>query len=202
MCHFHLLPPVCPLFALAGCCVASYCIAFATHSLDAQPPLNVPAGCSNATWLPASAAHLLSMLLPLDVLPPSPTAICLSFALAGGCITSHCTAFATHPLYVMLPLNAPAGCSVASCCAAFATHSLECRRCSTCQLVVALPLIALPLPLIFSARPFLSMRHLHLPSPVCFLSATGGCHVAGLGLERIANNTLSIGERTRLLYCD
>jgi hypothetical protein len=87
--HLHLPPPVHLLFALAGCLVSSHCTAFATHSLDAQPPLNALAGCSNTSSCPASAACPLGALLPLDALPPSPSPICLLFALASCCIISH-----------------------------------------------------------------------------------------------------------------
>ncbi len=156
ICHLHLPPPICLLFALAGCCVPSCCAAFATHPHDAQPPLNMPASCSNASCHPASAACPLSTLLPLDVPPPSPTPICLLIALAGGCVTSCCTAFATHPLYVLPHLNMPAGCSIASYCTAFATHPLDvspslntpagCSITSPCATSVAHPLSA-PLPL-------------------------------------------------------
>ncbi len=123
--HLHLPPPVCLLFAPAGCPIASCCTTFATHPLDAQPPLNTLAGCSDASWHPASAACFLSVLLPLNAPPPSPTPICLLFALAGGHITSCCTAFTTHPLYVLLPLNAPAVCGIASHCTTFATNPLD-----------------------------------------------------------------------------
>jgi hypothetical protein len=89
--HLHLPPSVCLMFAPAGCQVSSHCAAFATHPFDVQPPLNAPAGCSNVSCCPASAACPLGALLCLGALPPPPTPMCLSFALARCCITSHCT---------------------------------------------------------------------------------------------------------------
>jgi hypothetical protein len=117
-CNLHLPPPVCLLFAPAGCRVAFCCTAFTPHLLNMQPPLNALAGYSNASCHSASAAHPLGVFLPLDALPPSPTPISLLFALVGGHVTSFCTAFANHLLFVLPPLNVPANCSVASCCAA------------------------------------------------------------------------------------
>jgi hypothetical protein len=46
------------------------------------------------------------------------------------------------------------------------------------QLIAALHFIATPLPLILSACPCLSTRHLHLPPPVQLLFAPAGCRVA------------------------
>jgi hypothetical protein len=159
-CHLHLPPLICLSFAPAGCRITSYCATFATHPLDTQPPFNALAGCSNASCHPASAACPVGALLPLNAPPTSPTSICLSFALAGGCITFCRTTFATHPLYALPPLNASAGCSIASHCAAFATHLLDvppplntpagcsiashCTASATHPLSVSLPLNMLP----------------------------------------------------------
>jgi hypothetical protein len=116
--HLHLPPPVQLSFAPASCRVASRCPTFATHPLDPQPFLSTRRLVVAMPLVdPASAACPLGALLPLEALPLSPTPFCLLFALAGGRVTSHHTAFTTHPLYALLPLNAPAGCSVAPRCA-------------------------------------------------------------------------------------
>jgi hypothetical protein len=58
------------------------------------------------------------------------------------------------------------------------TVSLPGHCFSTGQLIAALHFIATPLPLILSACPCLSTRHLHLPSPVHLSFAPAGCRVA------------------------
>jgi hypothetical protein len=84
------LTPICLLFALAGSCITSHCVTFATHPLYMLPPLNAPAGCSIASCCAVFATH------PLDVPPPLNTP-------AGCSITSHCAASTT--LSASLPLN-------------------------------------------------------------------------------------------------
>ncbi len=58
------------------------------------------------------------------------------------------------------------------------TVSLPGHCLSTRQLIAALHFIATPLPLILSACPCLSTRHLHLPPPVQLSFAPTGCRVA------------------------
>ncbi len=175
-CHLHLPPPVCLLFAPAGCCIASCCAAFATHPLDRKPPLNALNDCSGTSCCPAFAAHPLGTLLPLDALPTPPTPICLSFALDGCHVTSCCIAplivstcchLSMRWLVVALPPVALPSQLIL----------LTCRSLSAFQLVDASPLIALPLLLILSLRPCLSMHGLHLPLSVCLSFAPAGCHI-------------------------
>jgi hypothetical protein len=150
--HLHLPPPACLLFAPVGCHVASNCATFATYPLDAQPPLNAPAGCSDASCCPTSAACPLGTLLPLNIPPPPPTPICLLFALAGGCVT-----FCRNA-----PLIVSTGCCLSTRWLVVALPLialplqlilLMCHRLSAFWLVVVLPLIALPPLLILSAHP-------------------------------------------------
>jgi hypothetical protein len=175
-CHLHLPPAVCFLLAPAGCRVAPHCAAFATHCLDTQPPLNAPADCSKVSCCPASAAHPIGVLLPLDMPPPPPTPICLLFALAGCCVTSRRTAL----------LIVSTGCCLSTCRLVVALPLvalplqlilLTCHRLLVFRLVVVSPLIALPPPRILSSRPCLSTRCFHLQFSVCLSFAQAGCHV-------------------------
>jgi hypothetical protein len=157
---------VASLNAPAGCRVPSPCTAYATLPLDAPLPLNAPIVAS--PLIAPSPPLIISVRPCLSMrhlhLPPP---VCLSFALASCCVTSHCAAFTTHPLsarslstrrlVVELPLVVPP----------LSLILLMCPQLSMRRLVVALPLIAPPPPLVLLAHPCLSMHRLHHSSSQC-----------------------------------
>jgi hypothetical protein len=170
---------------LAGCCVTSPHTA--AYHLPASPPLIAPIHLTPnrlsmhrlVIVMPLVAPPLQLVLLAHCCLSTGPLhlpPICLSFALAGCCVTSHSTnplivstrcCLSTRRLVVALPLVAPPSHLIL-----LMGHCLSAFR-----LAVALLLIALPLPLILSACPCLSMCRLHLPLSVCVLFAPAGCQV-------------------------
>jgi hypothetical protein len=180
--HLHLPPPVCLLFAPAGCCISSHCPTFATHPVDVQ----LPHMCQ-------LAVAMLLVTLPLQLILsacycllthhhhlPLPFASCLPWLVVASLLIAlplplilllHCR-LSKHQQVEALSLTA----------LPLQLILLTCRHLSTSRLVVALPLIALPLLLILSARPCLSTHRLYLLFPICLSFAPAGCHVTGIGI--------------------